>query len=65
MIAGVANLDGTGATEDVATANMIIGGAAMVVGAYRLLDPRPAPVSALVLPGADGARLGIAMHADF
>jgi hypothetical protein len=42
VVAGAANLDGGGGAEKVATANMIIGGGAMVAGLYRLLSPPPA-----------------------
>ncbi len=62
VIAGAANLDGSGGAEKVATANMIIGGGAMVAGLYRLLNPPPARVvSEPAAPSAgSSARLAIA-----
>jgi hypothetical protein len=42
VIAGAANVDRNDGTQNVAAANLIIGGGAMAVGLYRLLTPRPA-----------------------
>ena len=42
VIAGAANLDDTDETDKVAAANMIIGGAAIAAGLYRVIGPRPA-----------------------
>jgi len=41
IVAGAVNLDGSGGTDKVAAANMIVGGGALAVGLYRLLSPRP------------------------
>ena len=40
VIAGAVNLDGSGGTDKIATANIIVGGGALVAGVYRLLRPR-------------------------
>ena len=42
IIAGAVNLDESGGTDKIATANIIIGSGALVAGIYRLLRPRPA-----------------------
>jgi hypothetical protein len=80
LIAGAANLDQTGATANVAAANMIIGGGAVVAGLYRVLvRPRPADglsqqstgsnariaVNPTVIATLGGPRLGFAIHGGF
>lgn len=76
IIAGVANLDGTGGTDKVAAANMIVGGAALALGLHRLLRPPPAQgvsahskaslaVSPVVTAASRQPRLGFAVHASF
>ncbi|MGH7580371.1 MAG: hypothetical protein ACREM9_09390, partial [Gemmatimonadales bacterium] len=77
IVAGVANLDGTEATEQVATANLIAGTSALAVGLYRLVRPRPArsfesggenggtAIRPAVMPTPDGPRLGLAVHTSF
>jgi len=77
IVAGVANLDGTEATEQVATANVIAGTSALAVGLYRLVRPRPArsfesggenagtAIRPAVMPTSDGPRLGLAVHTSF
>ena len=66
VIAGAANLDGNNGTQTVAVANMIIGGGAVAAGLYRLIGHRPGQSeAAVVVPTADGARLGLAVHATF
>ncbi len=78
-IAGAVNLDGSNETQTVAAANIIIGGAAIAAGVYRLLNSRPAgsvdelsrqsegspEISPLVIPTSDGPRIGLAMNASF
>jgi hypothetical protein len=80
-IAGAVNLDGSNETQTVAAANIIIGGAAIVAGVYRLIHPVPArsadelpqsakaPASPAIAPvvvsTSDGPRLGLSMHATF
>jgi hypothetical protein len=61
LIAGAANLDESGGTDNVAAANLIIGGGAMAVGLYRVLSPAAArPVDGLsAQSAASNARLTI------
>ena len=69
LIAGAVKLDGSGGTDDVATANVIAGGGALVLGLYRLLTPRPGSgnisISPVVMPTADRPRIGLAVHTTF
>jgi hypothetical protein len=66
IIAGATNLDGNDGTQTVAVANMVVGGGAVAAGLYRLIDHRPGRgEAAVVVPTADGARLGFAVHATF
>ena len=61
FIAGAANLDRTGGTDDVAAANMIIGSGAVAAGLYRLLTPGPGrPADGLARqPAGSSSRVAI------
>ena len=66
VIAGAVNLDGNDGTEKVALANIVIGGGAIAAGLYRLIEHRPVRTeAAMVVPTADGGRLGFAVHTTF
>jgi hypothetical protein len=67
LIAGAVKLDEDGATDDVATVNMIAGLGAFTFGLYRVVTPRPANVSIspLVMPTARNPRLGLAATTTF
>ena len=72
IIAGAVNLDGSGGTDDVATANIIVGGSALVAGIYQLLRLRPeepanagVSVAPTVTPASGGPRIGLALHTSF
>jgi hypothetical protein len=70
VITGAANLDGNDGTEQVAAANMIIGGGAIAAGLYRLLHRSAGStarhsVGPQMIPSADGPRLGLAVHSSF
>lgn len=56
LIAGAAKLDEAGSTDDVATANMIAGGGALMFGLYRLVMPRVG--SPMDGPASEAAVLG-------
>ena len=64
IIAGAVNLDGSGGTDKVAAANMIVGSGAVALGVYRLVSPRPVgtSVSPIVSPAAG---VGLAVHTSF
>jgi hypothetical protein len=61
VIAGTANLDENSGTDQVAAANLIIGGGAVAAGLYRLLRPQPARLADALPPQSAGstARIGI------
>jgi hypothetical protein len=69
LIAGAVKLDEDGATDDVASANVIAGGGALMFGLYRLLTPRPSSptvsISPVVMPTAHSPRFGFAVHTTF
>jgi hypothetical protein len=69
LIAGAVRLDEAGATDDVASANVIAGGSALMFGLYRLLTPRPSSqavsISPVVMPTAHSPRIGVAVHTTF
>jgi hypothetical protein len=68
ILAGAANIDEAGETDDVAVANMLAGGGALAVGVYRLLTPPQAgvvDVSPMVIPTSRNPRVGLAVHASF
>jgi hypothetical protein len=69
LVAGAVKLDEAGATDDVASANVIAGGGALIVGLYRLLTPRPSSptvsISPVVMPTAHSPRIGLAVHTTF
>ena len=81
VIAGVANLDGNDATQNVAAANLLIGGGAMMIGLYRVLNPPGRKVAGLsqpstevgprvafepqMIPASGGTRLGLGVRANF
>lgn len=69
LIAGAVKLDEAGPTDDVAGANMIAGGGALMFGLYRLLTPRPSSptvsISPVVMPTDRSPRFGFAVHTTF
>lgn len=69
LVAGAVRLDEAGATDDVASANMIAGGGALMLGLYRLLTPLPSSstvsISPVVMPTAHSPRIGFAVHTTF
>ena len=69
LIAGAVKLDEAGATDDVASANVIAGSGALMFGLYRLLTPRPSSptvsISPVVMPTAHSPRIGLAVHTTF
>jgi hypothetical protein len=69
LIAGAVKLDEAGATDDVASANVIAGGGALMFGLYRLLTPRPSSpnvsISPVVIPTDRSPRFGFAVHTTF
>jgi hypothetical protein len=69
LIAGAVKLDEAGATDDVASANVIAGGGALAFGLYRLLTPRPSSpnvsISPVVIPTDRSPRFGFAVHTTF
>lgn len=69
LIAGAVKLDEAGATGDVASANVVAGGGALMVGLYHLLTPRPSgptvSISPVVMPTARSPRIGLAVHTTF
>jgi hypothetical protein len=69
LIAGAVKLDEAGATDDVASVNVIAGGSALMFGLYRLLTPRPSSpivsISPVVIPTDRSPRFGFAVHTTF
>ncbi len=73
LIAGAVKLDEAGATDDVAAADMIAGGSALVFGVYRLLTSTSGglgvsgdvSISPVVMPAPGSRRLGLALHSAF
>jgi hypothetical protein len=73
LIAGAVKLDETGPTDDVAAADMIAGGSALVFGVYRLLTSTSGglgvsgevSISPVVMPAPGSRRLGLALHSAF
>jgi hypothetical protein len=81
MLAGAVNIDDSGGTQTVAALNMIIGGAAIAAGVYRVISPpsagssngsgqsagsdKPPAISPLVIQTPHGPRFGLAMNATF
>jgi hypothetical protein len=69
LIAGAVKLDEAGATDDVASANVIAGSGALMFGLYRLLTPRPSSptvsISPVVMPTAHSPRIGLAVQTTF
>jgi hypothetical protein len=68
FIAGAANLDEGGTTDDVAKVNAVAGVGALTFGLYRLVTPRPAgttSISPLVVPSVSMPRVGFSVRAAF
>jgi hypothetical protein len=69
LIAGAVKLDEAGATDDVASANVIAGAGALIFGLYRLSTPRPSSpnvsISPVVIPTDRSPRIGFAVHTTF
>jgi hypothetical protein len=61
IVTGAVNLDGTGGTDKVAAANIVVGAGALAVGLYRLLSLRPAEPLNAQSPQAGGSNARIAL----
>jgi hypothetical protein len=64
IIAGAVNLDGSGGTDKVAAANMIVGSGAVALGVYRLVSTRPVGTSVTPMMSPTSG-MGLAVHTSF
>jgi hypothetical protein len=64
IIAGAVNLDGSGGTDKVAAANMIVGSGAVALGVYRLVSTRPVGTSVTPIMSPTSG-MGLAVHTSF